>query len=111
MLEYHNNITQGLGKNPFTRMNAKEPCTIGKEITKKSRCLEAHKWASSLGLNTTVAYKMAFGTWAGVPYQCSAKLQNDVLHFSTNSDTDGSKLTNGEFVMICESGKNYSCTL
>ena len=88
-------------------MKAKEPCPIGTEVTSESRCREAQDWAASLGLNPKRTLQV--GSWNGVPYQCSAQVTgDDALHFSTNSNTDNSRFTTGEFEMICETGKNYS---
>ena len=86
-------------------MNAGEPCPSGTEITSESRCLEAREQASSLGLNPQ--RPLVVGSWNGVPSQCSAQVTgDDSLHFSTNTETDNSRFSTGEFVMICETGKN-----
>ena len=85
-------------------MDANVPCPKGTEIKSESRCQEAHDQASSLGLNP--GRPLQVGAWNGVPYQCSAQVTgDDSLHFDTNDGTDNSRFTTGEFVMICESGK------
>ena len=85
-------------------MNTAEACPIGTEITNESRCLEARKQASSLGLNPQ--RPLVVGSWNGVPYQCSAQVgADDAFHWDTNSKTNNGRFTTGEFVMICETGK------
>ena len=84
-------------------MDANVPCPSGTEIMSEARCGDAHNWASSLGL--APGRPLVVGSWNGVPYQCSAQVGgDDALHFNTNSGTDNSRFTTGEFVMICERG-------
>ena len=82
-------------------MKTAEPCPIGREITSESRCREVRKHAASLGLNPKKP--LVVGSSKGVPYQCST--YDDALHWNTNSETNNARLTTGEFVMICETGK------
>ena len=94
---------------PFVKMEALVPCPSGTEITTESRCREAYSWADSMGLDP--GRPLVVGTWNGVPYQCSAQvglychtmtIGDDSLTFNSNSGTDNSRFTTGEFVMICE---------
>ena len=92
-------------------MKANERCPTGKEVSTESRCREANTFASSLGLAPQRTLQV--GGWNGVPYQCSAQVgHDDALHFDTNSGTDNSRFTTGEFVMICEGKTNLTilCT-
>ena len=82
-------------------MSTNVPCSSGTEITSESRCRAAHNEAASLGLDPKRS--LVVGSWNGVPYQCSAQVQgDDSLHFNSRSDSDHSKFTKGEYVMICE---------
>ena len=92
---------------PFVKMDAKQPCPKGTEITSKSRCEEAQKWTSYLGLNPKRSLQAQWILkWKGVPYQCSALVgEDDALHFSTDYKTNNRRFVRGEFVMICETGK------
>lgn len=94
------NLTVCLDNNPFRKMKANEPCPIGTEVTSESRCREAVKWKSSLGLKRW----MAVGAWGHVPYQCTVNRKNGNVNFSTNSNKKG--FTSADFLMICEAGKN-----
>ena len=88
---------------PFVKMAANQPCPTGTEITSIGRCQEASTYASSLRLFPKRS--VYGGSWAGVPYQCSAQVQHDdAFHFSTNGNTDNGRFVTGEFVMICEKG-------
>lgn len=85
------------------KLNAKEKCPLGSEITTEIRCRETYKWASSLGLNPE--RPVYVGNWKEVPYQCSAQVRgDDTIHFSNNSRTNDQRFKTGEFVMICEKG-------
>ena len=94
-------------------MDAGELCPPGQEITSQERCQEATGWAISLGLNPK--RNLQVGSWGGVPFQCSVQLgllgdayyNDDSFHWSTNSKTDNSRFTKGEFAMICEQGTKY----
>ena len=94
-------------------MDANQPCPTGTEIKDAKRCQESSGLASSLGLNPRRDIQV--GEWNGVPYQCAAQVGiwketgeqgDDSFHFNTNSNTDNSRFTTGEFVMICKAGKN-----
>ena len=79
------------------------PADPESDTLSESLCRDAQNWAPFLGLNTGRS-PMAY-SWNGLPYQCAAQVGNDdALHFNTNSGTDNSRFTNGEFVMICETG-------
>ena len=94
-----------IGNSPFIKMDAGELCPLGQEITSQERCQEANGWAISLGLKPK--RNLQIGSWGDVPFQCSAQLGGDnSFHWSTNSKTDNKRFTTGEFVMICEQGKN-----
>ena len=94
-------------------MDEFELCPVGTEIKDVTRCQEASIWAASLGL--TPRRDLQVGQWPGVPYQCSTQVGertstgqqgDDTFHFNTNSNTENSRFFSGEFVMICEAGKN-----
>ena len=91
-------------------MDANNPCPRGTEITSEIRCGEASQYTAYLQLNPKRYVQV--GSWNGVPYQCSSQvggvgayLNDDSLHFNSNSSTDNRRFTTGEFVMICERGK------
>ena len=87
-------------------MPANEACPTASEITSESRCREAEGWDSSLGLNPGRQFQS--GNYVGVPFQCSAQIlgtSDDTFHFNHNGQTDNSRFTTGEFVMICEKGE------
>ena len=90
-------------------MGANEQCPAGAEIKTAARCREASLLPSSLELNPRRSLQVAYWDWPeviGVPYQCSTQVGNDdTLHFNTNSGSDNTRFTTGEFVMICEAGK------
>ena len=86
-------------------MPANTACHTGKEVATEDRCREAAKWASSLGLNPVRPFQT--GHWGDIPFQCSAQILgigDDTFHWNWNSQTDNSRFTTGEFVMICEKG-------
>ena len=84
-------------------MYPREPCPSGYEIISRDRCREAHEQAHLLDL--TPKRSLQFGSWDGVPYQCSFQVGDDsALHWSSNSTTNNARFSTGEFVMICEAG-------
>ena len=84
-------------------MAANQKCPAGREITNIERCQEATTYASSLGLNPKRLLQNRSSP--GLPYQCSAHVQNDdAFHFSYNENTDNGRFVTGEFVMICKTG-------
>merc|ERR1712224_1178867 len=51
------------------------------------------------------------GTWGGVPSGCSVQIGGDhTAHFSTNLDTDNSRLITGEFDVLCRYGSAIEYT-
>ena len=89
-------------------MAVNEACPAGNEITSAGRCLEAETWASSLGLDPQRSFQT--GSWHDVPFQCATQITHlnvldHTFHYNTNDQTDNSRFTNGEFVMICEKGE------
>ena len=91
-------------------MDANKPCPAGTEITSAELCGKVSQYTGYLQLNPKRPLQV--GSWNGVPYQCSAQvgaggayLNDDSLHFNSNSNTDNSRFTSGEFEMICEGGK------
>ena len=79
----------------------KQAQRFGTEIKTEYRCQVAMQWAYNLGLEPQSARRR--GCWSDIPYQCSAQTSlKDGFHFSFNSGADNSKLTSGDFVMICE---------
>ena len=88
---------------PFVRMPANTACQTGAEIATEARCREATEWASSLGLNPVRQLQVSH--FVGLPFQCSVQILgigDDTFHWNFNSQTDNSRFTTGEFVMICE---------
>ena len=88
-------------------MAANEACPRGNEITSTDRCREAGELGLSLGLNPQRDFQT--GNWHDVPFQCSTEIKGTVgdetFHFNSNDQTDNSRFTNGDFLMICEKGE------
>jgi hypothetical protein len=88
-------------------MAEKEACPKGNEITSVDRCREAEKWKLSLGLDPQRSFQT--DSFFGLPFQCAAQVNaddfgDDTFHFNTDEQTDNSRFTSGEFLMICEKG-------
>ena len=101
ILELRSETQHPIRGNTFLKMGEKEPCLHGTEIKTEYRCQVAMQWASNLGLEPQSALRR--GGWSDIPYQCSAQTSlEDGFHYSFNSGADNSRLTSGDFVMICE---------
>ena len=101
ILEVRSETQHPIRGNTFLKMGEKLPCLPGTEIKTEYRCQVAMQWASNLGLQPGSALRR--GGWSNIPYQCSAQTSlEDGFYFSFNSGADKSRLTSGDFVMICE---------
>ena len=105
-LRFYGRLVQG--KSPFIKMAKMQSCPVGSEVRSEASCLEATKWAYSLGLNLNEP--LGTDSREHIPYQCSVCTRdikrndpNDQINFSTNWNSDNANFTSGVFVKICHS--------
>ena len=96
-----------LGEVQFVKIEQPKHCPSETEITTKSQCKDAMKWAKELGITLQAGTKFFNGSWDHIPYQCSYKYTGDnAFHF--NHQIWNEKFANHVFTnyrMICKKGK------
>ena len=97
-----------IGELEFMKMGKAVICPAGTEITTKEECESALQKATELGITLQDRTTVRVGSWDSHPPQCSYFYAGDqAFHFNKRLTTDARNFLNGNYRMICKTGKKH----